>query len=1362
MIKWRPLVFSHSFSRLSLRVLFWILVSIYSSFASQGNLIVFKHNESLSQLTITCMESDRDGFLWIGTHDGLNRYDGKGIHTFIRESGDPTSLTSDNVRDLMLDKSGKLWVVMDFALNKYNPDTESFTRFFSKIGSNNQAPNFLCALPDDQNQIWVGSTQGLFLLDNVNQTVNPTGILEMETVNFLEPKTDEEIWIGTNLALYYFNTGSRKIVQVPFTKGYSFLCLLNTRENTLLAGTEDGLLVFPKLGNQPQAFKNAADDPDSLSDNQVNAIIQNSNGQIWIGTNTGLNLFEPEEMNFKKFFSSLHFKGLPNNEITCFHQSQPGLSWIGTHQGLSAFDDMSKKFDTFRITDLDGNPLVKNYIRGFCEDSKGMIWIGAKEGLAVWNRSKSEFHLIQHDQNVPDSYPKGSCWSILEDSSQQLWMATNFGLARLLQDSERFEMFKNDPLDETSISSGSLYCLAELTPGKLLVGTRDNGLSLMDTQKQTFKRFKVDADDPRCISDPYIRCILKDSIGRVWVGTHRGVLHLMQEDGNSFRRFFLESNLKEDPTKGTLFCMAEDSDQTLWLGRGEGLQKVSFDGTNLSFKHFTTKSGLPNNSIYGIVIDDKGFIWLSSNRGISKFDPIEEAFQNFSLEDGLQANEFNVNSYYKLKSGELLFGGVAGFNVIDPDNLKTNPFLPQVVFTHFQINNQVVWLNEANEPIFTKSTGSRVVRNGQTIELDYEHRVISLEFAALNFAAPESNRYAYKLEGFDSDWVQPQGRDSVTYTNLAPGLYEFQVRASNNDNVWNPVPAKLNLYVRPPFWQTGWFRLIGVLLFSGVLLTGHRVRTSILRRHNLELMNEIQSRKLTEEQLKRSEEKFSRAFNSIPDGILLLGIESGKILEANPGFSAISQLERKDLIDKSMFQLNLWPKENQNMDLSDKIKSGLRIKNWRGTMVTNEGNHKTIQLLAEPIYFESTPCLLVIVRDLTETHRLEAQLNHSQKMDSIGQLAGGIAHDFNNLLTVINGYSELGMRMKVEDPKVSKIMQDIQSAGQKAQRLTSQILAFSRKQIFQPVPLEINSELKEMTELFRRLLDENITLELKLCPKPISILADPSQIEQIIMNLLVNARDAIHLARGNEKTGVISLSTEQSYFDPSDHSLELELKGGWYLILSINDNGCGMPEAIHSKVFEPFFTTKKMGSGTGLGLSTVYGIVRQNNGTIHIYSEEQEGTRISVYWPISDESGTSVPVPESHSHTIGGTETILLVEDNAQVLEYLACALAELGYILKTATNGLEAIEIVQSGFSPDLIITDLVMPQMNGAEMARELSKTFCQNTPILFLSGYSNTHLTDTGALSQEIEFLQKPFSFGILAQKIRDVLFRKRKET
>jgi nitrogen-specific signal transduction histidine kinase/ActR/RegA family two-component response regulator len=416
------------------------------------------------------------------------------------------------------------------------------------------------------------------------------------------------------------------------------------------------------------------------------------------------------------------------------------------------------------------------------------------------------------------------------------------------------------------------------------------------------------------------------------------------------------------------------------------------------------------------------------------------------------------------------------------------------------------------------------------------------------------------------------------------------------------------------------------------------------------------------------------------------------------------------------------------------------VKNEHGATVYREGTIEDITARME-----------------AESHRkqLEQQLRQSQKMEAIGQLAGGVAHDFNNLLTAINGYSSLALQRSDPDDRIRGYLEEVKKAGERAANLTRQLLAFGRKQMLKPIPLNLNDVVSETSKMLRRLIGEDILFDARFDPELDHIHADPGQIEQVLVNLVVNSRDAM------PHGGTLTIETANFKIDQEFASKHLGLAPGKYVVLTVSDDGCGMDEKTKARIFEPFFTTKEKGRGTGLGLSTVYGIVKQSGGNVWVYSEPGDGTVFKVFLPRFDQESEVAIKPLIEMVAPRGSETILLVEDEDVVRGLARQILEEAGYNVLDARGGDEAIRLCRDLRGPiDLLLTDVVMPEASGKEVADRLTK-LRPATCVLYMSGYTDDAIVHHGVVDSDVEFIQKPFTPVALAQKVREVLDLKRNE-
>ncbi|MGH9872238.1 MAG: PAS domain S-box protein [Pyrinomonadaceae bacterium] len=519
---------------------------------------------------------------------------------------------------------------------------------------------------------------------------------------------------------------------------------------------------------------------------------------------------------------------------------------------------------------------------------------------------------------------------------------------------------------------------------------------------------------------------------------------------------------------------------------------------------------------------------------------------------------------------------------------------------------------------------------------------------------------------------------------------------------------------------------------------------------------DISERKRTEAALRESEERYRELVENARDIIYEHNLE-GNYTSTNKAGQELTGYSLAETL-----QLNLI--DTVAPEYLDKAREMLRLKLAGETVtayeleiLTKEGSRVPVEVNTRLVYQNGFPVgVQGIARDITERKRLEEalreseeQLRQSQKLEAIGQLAGGVAHDFNNLLTAINGYSALALRRLGDDHPISSYLEEIKKAGDRAANLTRQLLAFGRKQLLQPLALNLNDIVGDMIKLLKRLIGEDIQLITKPGANLKQIKADPGQLEQVLVNLVVNARDA--MPRG----GIVTIETANTTLDRAYASKHLDAAPGEYVMLAISDTGTGMDQKTMSRIFEPFFTTKEKDKGTGLGLSTVYGIIRQSGGSVWVYSELGKGTTFKVYLPLVEEKQELAAETITATTVKRGSETVLLVEDEDMVRKLTSELLVESGYTVLEANGGDAAIDLGKEHKARiDLLITDVVMPKFSGKEVAERL-RAIHPETRVLFMSGYTDQAIVHHGIVDSDIAFIQKPFSERALAQKIRDVL-------
>lgn len=515
------------------------------------------------------------------------------------------------------------------------------------------------------------------------------------------------------------------------------------------------------------------------------------------------------------------------------------------------------------------------------------------------------------------------------------------------------------------------------------------------------------------------------------------------------------------------------------------------------------------------------------------------------------------------------------------------------------------------------------------------------------------------------------------------------------------------------------------------------------------VLQDITEARRGEEELRKSEERFSKAFRSSPLAITISTEVEERYLDVNDAFLEMLGCQRDDVIGRTASELDFWARPSSRVEMLRLLAESGRVTEFRAQYKTSKGEIRDSDVSAELIELEGQACVLAIIRDITETLRLEAQYRQAQKMEAVGRLAGGVAHDFNNMLSVIIGYSDLSLGLVPLESPLNGHLEQIRKASNRAVIITRQLLAFSRQQVVFPKVLDLNEVVNNVTNMMRRLVSEDIAVSFRATTPIDSINADPGQIEQILMNMVVNAQDAM------TNGGKIVIETGHAELNEYYVAVHPGSRAGQFVTLTVSDTGAGMDENTKSQVFEPFFTTKGVGQGTGLGLSTVYGIVKQNGGSIWVDSELGKGTTFKIYFPRVAAKAEHLEQSPEEAELPGGSETILVVEDDDPLRDLTVRILQEAGYRVvhaKNAESALDIVKVSESGI--DLLLTDVIMPGKSGVELLDQ-AKVICPRLHSLFMSGYTGDVVALRGGLLPEAAFLVKPFTRRALLKKVQSAL-------
>lgn len=811
----------------------FILLCLTCQIATAQNL-KFKHigiDAGLSNSTIECILQDHRGFIWFGTRDGLNKYDGEHI-TVYRHDKDSSSLSDNFIRHIYEDRNKKLWIGTSNGLNRFDPESNKFKRYPSALNNKKSSGNNdVRAVEENESGLWIATSGGpLNLLDKKNNTIRHFDY----HANDIHTDRKGNLWLATDKGLYRFDKNRSAFQMIEGLSNYNLLVIAEATDGNLWLGTEEqGMIGYNPDTHDIRLYKHEEKNNNSLGSNLVRAIIVDKENNLWIGSiNGGLDHFNPKTKTFKNYQNEPgNALSLSQRTVSAIFRDRQNNLWVGTHRGgVNLYTPGSERFRLVQ-QELNKNSLSYNDVKAFYEEPDGNLWIGTDGGgLNFYDKATHRFSHYKFDPFRPASLGSDAVLNIMEDRFHQLWIGTWAGGLNLMdRSSGTFSRFMNNPADLSSISSNYVQKIFEDSKGNLWVGTYYGGLNLMDRASRKFTRLIQGAANTR-ISGKNIISINEDAQQNLWIGTDDGGLNCYNLQTKIFRHYFLNEEKRPD-----LRIIFIDSKKRLWIGQA-GL--YLFNPAKNSFSIYTTRAGLSTDFIKGITEDELGNFWISTSRGLTKFHP--ETFQSSSYNnaDGLQGLEFEANAFLKTSKGEMFFGGVNGFNSFFPEAIKTNSFIPPVYLTEFQIFNKRILPGDKDSPL------NKDISFTKDIKLSYKQSTFSFSFAGLNYTAPENNKYAYKLEGFDKDWTYAGNTTKAFYTNLDPGDYVFRVKASNNDNNWNTAGTSINIHISPPFWITWWFRLLIAIIVIGIvyalLSLKRRMELRVLEEQKREEMHQIQ------------------------------------------------------------------------------------------------------------------------------------------------------------------------------------------------------------------------------------------------------------------------------------------------------------------------------------------------------------------------------------------------------------------------------------------------------------------------------------------------------------------------------------------
>ncbi len=917
------------------------------SYAQNIRLGFYDQSDGLSQMTVQHIVQDNKGFLWFATQEGLNRFDGYKFKVFRSDINDSASISSSIIEKLLIDSSGTMWVATRNGLNRYHPDTETFTRYMhdSADESSLSHPWVMALYEDKQGILWVGTLGG-----GLNRFNHEDG-----TFKRYQADSTTKSSLSDNF-IYAIHEDNQGVFWVATRNG--------------------GLNVFNRIDESFIQFRHNPNDATSLSHDRVYSIVEDRDGQLWFGTRGGgLNRFIRKSQRFERF---LHDPANPfslgSDFINGMVSDKQGNLWLTTfHAGLCQLNKQNMIFHCYKNNEGDPFSLSANTAVSVYLDNSDTLWIGTfGGGINFYNPAVNRFKHYYHVSNQESSLSENSIWSVYKDNQNQIWVGTeNNGVDIIDVNKEKVLNIKHDPNKKLSISSNHIRSIFQDHRGDYWLGTEENGLNRLDKDKQFIARYQYEennqnslssndqilaiAEDQRrylwvgtrhglnrfspdrqsiqrylvsdgranSIRNDVITGLLVDSRGLIWVATNQG-LYYFNYDENGFTSYLNDPNDRFSINDKSILAIAEDDHGDIWLGYSQlGLSKLDWQTQKFShFNHATEK--LPSESIYGIESDHNNHIWFSTNRGIGRLNVITEEYHLFSQSDGLQGNEFNQGASYRSPDNTLLFGGINGVSVFNPQDITINEVAPSPIITDFHLFNQPIKIEAANSAaVLNKS-----ITETDKLSLSYRESIFSFDFSALNYTTPEQVSYEYMLDGFHQAWIQTDAENRrATFTNIPHGVYQFRVRAFNKFGVGGDQEAKLQIVITPPWWKTWWAKIIMLALSISLAYTWYYQRMRNYAIQEKRLKTKVEQRTAEVVKQKEALEQSYRNITVISD----IGKEITSSLSLEQVLLMVYE-HVNSLMSASIFGIGIYDGEKEEIRYELAIKGGYHYRPYTRPM----------------------------------------------------------------------------------------------------------------------------------------------------------------------------------------------------------------------------------------------------------------------------------------------------------------------------------------------------------------------------------------------------------------------------------------------
>ena len=1251
-------IINQEFKHYDRKIVFLLTSLFLYSLSGNSQELNFKHisiNDGLSQNAVFAIIKDSKGYMWFGTKDGLNKYDGYNFTIYQYNPFDSTTLSANYITSLFEDERGLIWVgTYNGGVNVYDRKFDTFYRIDLRKDSLFLRDVYeIKAITEDlDGNIWIGTSgDGLFKI-SVNENNNHLSFSSKRFFNIPDDKNSVSsnqiysvcfdkmglLWLGTNNGLTRMdikaNTYTHYVIKTknPAAKEVATSNAINSiyesKNGTFWVSTLGGLVKFNRKNGSYRYFPHKYD-LFRYGWGNINAIDEDSKGNLWLATPGELMKFNAQNETYTSFVHNPYNpKTISFNSVSSVFVDNTDMLWVGTTgMGIDYYDPRSNKFNVLKIIPQEHTRTASFSVRSILEDNAGDVWIGA-EVLYKWERKTGKIISFEKSSNDPTTFGNTIVFSMIQCYNGDIWAATTEGLFRYNPQSGQQKLFKYNADQINGLPQPEVYAVFQDLDSTIWIATEKYLSKLTDPVKGTFH--SVSYHSASTFYEQVRPVIFQNANREMWLGTKYGLL-LFNPKTETFDLFENHPDQPNSMNNNLIKSICADPlypERYLWIGTNGGLNR--YDRETKTFFYYTEESGLPNNVIYAVLSDEQNNLWLSTNKGISRFNLQSGEFRNYDVNDGLQSNEFNTGAYFKSKKGEIFLGGIKGLNYFFPSQVEENTNIPPVVLTKIKLAEGS--LSVKNNPGLLE----RAVDETKKIILSNKEDIVTFEFAALEFSAPEKNQYAYMLENFNDKWINLGSLRSVTYTHLPPGDYIFKVKASNSDGIWNTEGFALELVIKPPWYKTWPAIIIAGLSLAFLILLVRRYEMA-----RINLKNQLKYEKLSTESLRQ-----------------------------------IGQM-------KSQFFAN-------------------------------------------------------------------------------------ISHEFRTPLTLILGQIDDVMSSGIDNREKLKL----QVANRNARRLLkliNQLLDLSK---LETGNMELNSEQYNIDGFLRALLysfesiatSKKITLSFKSVSEKIPVVFDLDKMEKVFYNLIFNA-----LKYTNENGKV---------------EVEIKSVDSFNVEICVTDNGTGIPEKYVPHIFDRFFQVESSSTrnyeGTGIGLALVKELVELHNGTVTVKSSLGEGTVFTVKLPVGELNNEVQPreiqVPQNDyyaeilqdgknaaTHELisltkkladDNREIVLVVEDNNDVRSFICEQLAR-EYNVKQAENGEQGMLLALENV-PDLIVTDLMMPKMNGFQLCKAVrGDERTSHIPVIMLTAKVGFDDKMEGLETGVDDYITKPFSSRELMVRVKNLI-------